>query len=166
MMLLQAWVLFVMLSLVPQAEWQDSFDQTAIDIGTESWENPIHGPGSEYETASYLLAFGFTESRYNPETLGDCPKGQEPSVSACQSFGLFQVSKAHAPARDLLQSGPAAMHASRLLKQSMSICRKERPEHRFAWYAKGGPDCSPKGFEASAYRYRLAQRIVREYSLP
>lgn len=166
MPLLQSWVLFVMMTLVPNAEWENTYEQTSVDIARESWDHPLHGAGSEFETAAYLLAFGYTESRYHPEEMGDCREGQEKSIATCQSFGLFQVGKVHAPVSELLVSSTATHRALELLRTSMRICQREKPEYRFAWYAKGGNGCSEKGFQASAYRYGIAKRILREYPLP
>lgn len=161
---IQIWVMGIILHLVPMAtDWQGTYASTSYAIAKESTEHPFSG-FTEQESAAFLTDFAYTESRFNPNAMGDCHSGV--SQSTCQSFGLYQISKVHAPISELLGIDSATAHARRLLDLSMRICASKTKDKMFAWYAAGGVDCNEKGWHASEYRYGLAKGFLRDYPLP
>lgn len=135
-------VLFLMLHLAarePETKWSETYYATASAISEVA--------DTESEAAD-LIAFGWTESRFNPQAIGDHG----------QSIGLFQVSKSHAPVMLLMLPKSAAKIALKLMRTSRHIC-KHLPENvRLSWYTTGGPAC----YATSAARYRqsLAKRLL------
>ncbi len=161
---LQLWVMSIILHLVPIAtDWQGTYESTSAAIAQESADRPFPG-FTEQESAAFLTDFAYTESRFNPSAMGDC-KGSV-SEATCQSFGLYQISKVHAPIGELLGIASATSHARRLLALSMRICASKSESKMFAWYAAGGEGCSERGWRASEYRYGLAKGFLRDYPLP
>lgn len=163
--ILQAWVFGVMTTLVPVSDWQDSYEVTSQAIAEESYENPLEGFTAS-ETAAFLTEFGYTESRFNSEAVGDCKEGLPKTTETCQSIGLFQISKMHAPVKELLRPAFAARHARQLFEVSMHVCASRPERQMFAWYAVGGFGCNEKGFKASEWRYWNARDLLRQNPLP
>lgn len=161
---LSAWILSIMVMLVPDAPWMDTYEDTARAIAIEVSVNPLSPDYTDTESALVLVEFAYTESRFNPGALGDCIPGALPSVSTCQSLGLYAISKVHAPSLELLKSESSTPIARRLFSQSLRICRNRPAEERFAWYAAGGPDCS-KGHAASRWRYWEFRHLLSTYPL-
>lgn len=114
-------------------------------------------------TAALLVAFAKFESSFDPHALGDCSPGKPKTVQNCQSLGMWQISKAHAPADELLEPETAVVHARKLLAQSAKICSGRPPEERYAWYAAGGDGCKESGFTASKHRFWLARKIFNDH---
>lgn len=149
---MRAWILSLLLSLVHHTPWSDRLPEMADAIATVSEEAPLW-PGEEgpRRTAAVLVALAFAESRFDPDAIGDHG----------QSHGAFQISLAHAPKGELHDPLTAARHARRLLAQSFRICADRPLGERMAWYAAGGPSCSPKGYAASRYRMSMAAKLLR-----
>jgi hypothetical protein len=165
-MITPAWILSLMCLLVPPATapWRDSFPRTAAALAAEANARPLFkGERGREETAALLVAWASFESAFDPGALGDCHGAKERTAAACDSHGLFQISKANAPSRELLEPEGAAAHAGRLFAESFRICRgRPRPELG-AWFAAGGNGCKEAGFAASRHRFARAERLLREH---
>lgn len=157
--LTSAWVLKLMLSLAsaddPPAPWAETYGATAEAIAAAS---------PDRMTASVLVSIAFFESHFNPGALGDCRKGRDGkpvvTLETCNSLGLFQISKSHAPAMELFLPPTAAAHARRLVGVSRRMCGDG--ENALSNYATGGPVCVPN-LKESRHRMLLASRLLRKF---
>jgi hypothetical protein len=157
------WILSLMVSLQPSAPWLDTYWETAVAIGRAAEERPLfRGELGKERTAALLVAVAYYESHFDAGALGDCRKDAPRSLARCQSVGLYQISKANAPADELLDRDDASRHALRLFATSFRICRERPVFERLAWYAAGGNGCDRR-LELSAHRMSLASRLMREH---
>lgn len=148
-----AWILVLMVALQPEAPWIATYTGTARAIAEAAEREPIFdGDDGPERTAALLVALAWFESRFQADAIGD----------ASQSFGLYQISRVHAPALELVEPIDATTHALRLLRQSMAICAKRPMVERLGWYAAGGPGCD-HAHDKSRHRMQLAQRLLREH---
>lgn len=154
--ILRTWILAAITSLQPTAPWDSTYSNTAEAIAEASAEHPLWGDESEFDTAAVLVAFAYTESRFNPLAEGDCFDGK------CHSFGLFQINPSHSQGErgSLFEPRSAALLALQLLQTSMRVCRARPAEERFAWYAAGGNGCKESGWGKSRARWRIARELL------
>lgn len=155
------WILAMMVALQPpeSTPWADSYLTTAAAIATAVETEPplFAGPDAVAKTAAAMVALSWFESRFDVGAVGDHGR----------SHGLYQIERSNlsegvTEETIKLDAELATREAMRLLRQSMRICRNEKPDFGWAWYAAGGRGCRTPGFVKSAHRIALGRRLFRE----
>lgn len=151
------WVLDVMTKTVPNDTFtvRVTYDETAEAIAMAANQNPIFpGKDGAVQTASFLLAIAYHESRFNPTAVGDHGA----------SLGLFQIqmNTAHVSANMLLVPREAAPIAINLIKTSKVVCGHFGWSEQLGWYCAGGNGCKARGRAQSRSRVFLAGQIMRD----
>lgn len=147
-------VLSWMLALTPAAPWSGTFEATADAIAEAATAHPLYpGVDGPRRTAALLVSLSSFESAFDPAAVGD----------RSRSYGLFQVSTAHAPVAELVDPRTASEHAIRLLRASMWICRDRPGADQLAWYAHGGAGCATdeRSVRLSRHRVQRASALLR-----
>jgi Transglycosylase SLT domain len=156
-----AWILVLMIALQPRAPWRDTYEQTATAIADVVENEPalFTGPEAKERTAALLIGLSWAESRFDPKAIGDHGR----------SVGLYQLFGANLPTpegfkrNDILGNQVNATKvALRMLRESMSVCRKRPVGEQLGWYASGDGQCS-KGLSESRYRVGLAQKVFKQH---
>jgi len=149
-----AWVLALMVLLVPRAPWRASYETTAAGMAQGASEVPVfQGSWAVERTLALDVAVAFFESTFRVDAVGD----HGAAKSLYQVHGAMPED-AHA----------ATVEANRLMLQSFKACRALPLEERLAWYASGGADgCSSEaGRRASRHRVSLALRLYSRHAPP
>jgi transglycosylase-like protein with SLT domain len=146
-----AWILSLMLSLVPKAPWDTTYPQTATAIAEAAEESALFaGEQGPAQTAALLVALAYYESSFRPDAVGD--KGA--------SVGLYQISRANLTVPSswvMTDARLATREALRLIRISQQVCRGRPLPEMLGWYASGGAGC--RGAKASRLRMGLANHL-------
>lgn len=158
-MTLEAWILTLMLALVPHAAWSDTYARTAHAIATAVEAEPplFDGEHGREKTAALMVSVAFFEGTLNPRAIGKL--GER---------GMFQAMpgklapEAFAPGF-LDDADTQARVAIRMLRESLHECRALPLDDRLAFYASGSCE---KGHRESENRMQRAIYLVRKHPPP
>lgn len=155
---MQAWILALMLMLVPRAPYADTFPATAAAIDKVAHEAALYsGEDGPERTAAQLVALFAHESSFDPlavhaDTGGDSIGLGQVNVSNLRRLGLTR-----AALFDPLTNARAAL---RLLSESIAACAWRPSWARLSLYVSGS--CN-RGGEASRKRVTLATELLRAH---
>lgn len=152
-----SWVVGLLTALQPAAPWQSTYEKTAEAIARAAESDPLFDVAEKGEerTATLLVALAWYESRLNPRAKSKDGR----------SYCLYQVGKGYfpEPEKALVDAEVCTRTAIKVLRHSLDVCRKRRPDERLAFYTSGHCD---RGGAESRYRFFLASKLLRDHPVP
>jgi hypothetical protein len=151
----------MMLLLEPRSPYAATFERTADAIAARAAAEPLfQGADGAAKTAALLVSLGWFESRFDPSAGGDCtkrlPNGLCAPGGTPHSHCAFQLNDSNFVAldvtADMLRTDVDLCVATtlRMLRTSLSVCRRLPLEERLAHYAGGGDTCDNASEDARA----------------
>lgn len=170
---LKAWILSVMIFLVPNAPWKDTFESTAEAFAENAIASPLFKDDDGRKTASVMISLAWFEGSLKPNAEGDhdCLK-RDPRTKKCtqidltrpHSFCTFQINDSNfgtlGVTKDQLLTDIKVCTATalRMMKKSFTICSGRSVEDLLNWYAVGTNTC-PLTVEQDKGRHRMRKGL-------